>query len=309
VPALCFLVLVGFAFAVYSLRSRPRLESGIALIGTLAVTAFSFAGSESRVSEVLFYAPLLILAAGIGALVYSKKLDGYAWPIAPLTIAAAAAFMETFPRFAREQVIAAMPFAGLLLIYLIYVTWRLWSSHTSARVQTAVALAVLPFALFLLGLRFFHQTYFRGASTFKSDTELSIDRGRGVYFPAETAREIDDVTRYIQQRVPDGGYVFPQSYAGSSFLFLADRKNPSGAQFWGGVGVSAAERAATLEALEQNDVTMIITSAKDQQAEKYPPMRDYITAHFKQTAQFGDVIILERDVDQTNTESASEIRN
>ena len=36
-------------------------------------------------------------------------------------IFAAAALMELFPRFAREQSIAAMPFVTLFLFYLLYV--------------------------------------------------------------------------------------------------------------------------------------------------------------------------------------------
>jgi hypothetical protein len=313
IPALCVLGLGGFAWAVYGLRFRPAPASGVCLVGIIAVAVFCIVGSEAWVSEVLFYAPVLVLAAGMAALIYSKKFEigrmacqtpsvvGENRKLAcltpgllgPLMVAAAVAFMETFPRFAREQVIAAMPFVGLLLIYLVYVFWRIWSTQMAARRQLAVAMAVLPLAFFLLGVRFFHQTYFRSGIA-RSDTELTIERGRGVYFPAEAAHEIDDVTRYVQQHVPEGEYVFPQSYAGSSFLFLADRKNPSGAQFWGGVGVSAVERASTLAALEQNRVMMIITSAKDLEAEKYEPMRDYITGNFTQTTQVGEVIILER---------------
>ena len=74
------------------------------------------------------------------------------------------------------------------------------------------------------------------------------------------------------------------------------RRNPSGAQFWGGVGVSPVERAATLEALDDKNVGMIITSARDMEAEKYQPMREYIARNFKQAVQIGDVVILERTV-------------
>ena len=80
-------------------------------------------------------------------------------------------------------------------------------------------------------------------------------------------------------------------------MFLADRKNPSGAQFWGGVGVSPEERAATLEALDEKKVGMIITSARDLDAEKYQPMREYIARNFEQAVQIGDVVILERRVE------------
>jgi len=216
-------------------------------------------------------------------------------PVGLLVVVAAAGFMETFPRFAREQVIAAMPFVGFLLIYLVYGAWYILGPRMAGyKPQFVALLTVVPLAFLVLGLRFFHQTFFRGALTLKSDTELGIQRGEGVYFPAEIAGEIDKVTRYVQQQVAPGGYVFPESYAGSAFLFLADRENPSAAQFWGGVGVTPEERAATLAALEQKRVGMIITSSRDLAAEKYLPMHDYVARNFMQTAQAGDVVILER---------------
>src|SRR5262249_1092274 len=123
---------------------------------------------------------------------------------------------------------------------------------------------------------------------------LTIERGKGVYFPADKAAEIDSTARYIQERVPENGYFFAQSYAGSSYLFLANRRNPSGAQFWGGVGVTETERLATLQALQQQQVQLIVTSRRDLEAEKFAPMRDYINENFKLTREFGEVLILER---------------
>ena len=139
------------------------------------------------------------------------------------------------------------------------------------------------------------KTFFEGALRLKSDTELGIERGQGVYFPADKAREIVLVADYIRERVPEGHYFFAQSYAGSSFLFLTDRNNPSGAQFWGGVGVKESERLATLEALQRVGVELIVTSNRDLEAEKYAPIREFINQHFKLTRQYGEVQILERN--------------
>lgn len=293
--ALGLLAVGGLAGALYALRVSGSLARLIGAGVSVAGAIFCVAASEPLISEVLFYQPVIIILVAIAALAVTARLDGYARPVGPLVVAAGAAFTEGFPRFAREQAIAAMPFVGLLLIYLVYGLWRTIAPRiVNPGWSLGVVLAALPLAFLLLGVRFFHQTYFRGLLSVRSDTELGIERGRGVLFPSETAREIDEVARYVQERVPEGGYVFPQSYAGSSFLFLANRINPSGAQFWGGVGVSAAERALTLAALEEKRVGLIITSAKDVEAEKYAPMRDYIANNFRKTAQFGDVLILER---------------
>ncbi|HKF58589.1 MAG TPA: hypothetical protein VKJ45_24325, partial [Blastocatellia bacterium] len=296
--ALVFGALAALGYAVYCLRFKRAAFTVAVASAVAAVALFCLLGRESWVSGFLFYGAILIVGAGIGAVVFRKHLGENGRPIALIAVAAAAAFMETFPRFAREQVIAAMPFVGLLLIYLMYCLWRVLEPKMAGwRYQLVGVLVVLPMAFMLLGLRFFHQTFFRGTMALRSDTELGIERGRGVYFPSGTAREIDEVTRYIQQHVGANGYVFAESYAGSSYLFLADRRNPSGAQFWGGVGVSPVERAATLEALDDKKVGMIITSARDMDAEKYQPMREYIARNFKQAVQIGDVVILERMVE------------
>jgi hypothetical protein len=159
----------------------------------------------------------------------------------------------------------------------------------------------------LIGARLLFNNTFEAGLRFRSNTELTIARGRGVYFPAAQAREIESVVNYIQQHVPPDGYFFPQSYAGSSYLFLADRRNPSGAQFWGGVGVSAAERARTLDALRSEGVNLIVTSEKDMAAERYAPLREYIERNFSETARFGEVVILER-VPHVETYSITESR-
>ena len=105
---------------------------------------------------------------------------------------------------------------------------------------------------------------------------------------------IDDAVSYIQQRVPVDGNAFAQSDAGTSLLFLSNRRNVSNAQFWIGVGVSQEERAATLDRIDKSRTKLIITSDEVLAAEKYAPMREYIERNFKATARFEDVVMLER---------------
>jgi len=226
-----------------------------------------------------------------------------------VTVAAAAAFMEAFPRFAREQAIAAMPFVVLLAVVLMRGLRPVLKKTTRVAVPFAPAMIILTTALALMGGRLLFSTVLDASLRFRSNTLLAIERGRGVYFPAAQAREIESVVDYIQQHVPPEGYFFPQSYAGSSYLFLADRRNPSGAQFWGGVGVSAAERARTLDALRSEGVDLIVTSEKDMAAERYAPLRDYIERNFSEAARFGEVVILERSEEsRTRTGSARVFR-
>ncbi|HKV39063.1 MAG TPA: glycosyltransferase family 39 protein [Blastocatellia bacterium] len=293
-PILFFAGIAGGFWLAYVLRARVQ---GLGIIVLLAVgsTCFCVLTGENALSEIVLYLPVLTIGAGLIAALYASRfqLSNRAGLLSVL-VAAAASFMETFPRFAREQAIGAMPLVGLLLIYLTFLLVPLSSSVFGRDSLAKLALAVLPVALFVLGSRLFLATYFSREFKPKSDTALTIPRGQGVYFPPAEAREIDAVVDYIQGRVPPGGYVFAQSYAGSSYLFLSDRKNPSGAQFWAGVGVTKAERDSTLQNLAIKQVGLVVTSQRDIDAEKYTPMRECLEQNYRPAAQFGNVIILER---------------
>ena len=283
------------AFVVYKLRSSYVSVIAITAICVLAIIWFIVAADQAEVDKLIFYAPVLIILVGLLTIFYGRKIglaDRRA--VAFVTVFAWAAFMESFPRFAREQAVAAMPFVILLLIYLIYVYKPELANLFQKPLITRAALVVLPLAIFLMGGRLFYRTYFEGGLRLKSTTELAFERGRGVYFPKSEAEEINQVVSYIRENTPPEGHFFPQSYAGSSFLFLADRDNPSGAQFWGGVGVTDDERADTLKALDEKQVDFIVTSERDIAAEKYAPMRDFIAGEFEAAKKYGDVLILRR---------------
>lgn len=294
-PALMAIIIAGLAILAYRARNN-QLVSGIVLAAIFALAAIAAVASPERdFDELVFYAPVGILLAGLFIFHNAgRNKPSYGPQVLAVTVAGWAALMESFPRFAREQAIAALPFAGLLLIQLAYIVAPRVKALGARRWQTAVVIVVLPAMFALMGLRTLAETYLTSGLSLRSDTELSVERGRGVYFPAELADEIDETVRYIQQQVPPGGAFFAHSYAGSSFLFLADRQNPSAVQFWGGVGVTRSEQQQTLNALQQKNIGLIVTTANDMSAEKFQPMKEYIQANFKQTQKFGRVIIMER---------------
>ena len=294
-PVVLVAALLVSVYATRKLRSRPSIGTVVSMLLIAGISAFVLLGDQSDVNQIIFYLPMLVLVCGLAVAVFAKPVSAAERrALLIVLIFSAAALMELFPRFAREQSIAAMPFVMLFLFYLLYVSRPAIRVLSVGRLQYGLALAVLPVTFLLIEGRLFFNTYFDRSLRFKADTELSIERGRGVYFPAATAAGIDNAVGYIQQRVPAGGNAFAQSDAGTSLLFLSNRRNVSNAQFWIGVGVTQEERAETLQRIDKGQTKLIITSDEVLAAEKYEPMRDYIERNFKPTARFDDVLMLER---------------
>ncbi len=294
VPLMFVLLLATCVWAAYKFRYREEASLIWASIVALVIISLLVL-DQDLIDGLIFYAPMIVIAAGITGFILGSKIGVTDRSVLlAVTVAAAAAFMESFPRFAREQAVGAMPFVVLLLLYFHYIFRSSIPEFFGGAKRAGFVLSVLPMIFWLMGARLFFNTYFDDHLRFKSNTELTVARGRGVYFPEDKASEIDSAVNYIQQQVAPDGYFFAQSYAGSSLLFLADRNNPSGAQFWGGVGVSDTERAETLRSVQEKDVCLIVTSRKDMDAEKYPPMRNYISENFTLSKEFGEMLIFER---------------
>jgi hypothetical protein len=294
-PVLLATALAGSAYAAHKLRERPAIGAGLLLILIVAISIFVLRGNQADINQIIFYLPMLLLGCGLAVAVFSKAVAlAERRALLIVFVFSAAALMELFPRFAREQSIAAMPFVILFLFYLLYVSRPAIRAVARGTLQYRLALAVLPMLFLLIEGRLFFNTYFDSGLRFKAGTEVSIGRGHGVCFPAATAAVIDNAVSYIQQRVPTGGNAFAQSDAGTSLLFLSNRRNVSNAQFWIGVGVTQQERAATLDRIDKSQTKLIITSDEVLAAEKYEPMRDYIERNFKPAVRFDDVLMLER---------------
>ena len=294
-PVVLVIALVVSAYAAHKLRGHPAIATGLWLILIAAICVFLLRGSQTDVNQIIFYLPMFVLVSGLFAAVFNRAVAAADRRLLLIVFTfSAAALMELFPRFAREQSIAAMPYVMLLLFYLLYLSRPALRALAGGTLQYRLALVVLPLTFVLIEGRLFFTSYFDSALRFKADTQVRIERGRGVYFPAATAALIDNAVSYIQQRVPAEGNAFAQSDAGTSLLFLANRRNASNAQFWIGVGVTQEERAATLQRIDKSQTKLIITSDEVLAAEKYEPMRDYIERNFKPTVRYDDVVMLER---------------
>ncbi|HWX42900.1 MAG TPA: glycosyltransferase family 39 protein, partial [Blastocatellia bacterium] len=168
VPALCLVLLGAVFFAAYKLRAKPAAASAILAGLLILVTAFCLGAGQSAIDEIVFYAPVFVLAAGAISLGLSIKTGKSDLVLLLVLTSAAAAFLESFPRFAREQAIAAMPFVTLLMLFLLHRARDTVRSLMPGAVPRRAAAAILPLVFFLMGGRILFNTYFDRSFHFKS---------------------------------------------------------------------------------------------------------------------------------------------
>lgn len=300
-PVIPLLVVAGLAVALWSLgkaRSKSPLADGLAVVAIGFPALLVAFGDTASIDPMLFWLPAVVMGFCLIQL-WAGRASWRGWRVGTeggeiLLIGAAASYLEAFPRFAREQVVAAMPFVTVLLFWLIHQQVREGRERFGATRRTWIALAALPALSLTMASRLFLETFFDSHLNFRSTTSLTTPRGKGVLFSPAQAAEIDRVVDYLDGRVAPDGYFFAHSREASSFLFLTGRRNPSPVQFWDGVGVGEEDRAATLRTIDRKKVGLIVTSNQNLRAEQYPPLIDYIDRNFQPDRRFGDILVLRR---------------
>src|SRR6185503_656299 len=158
-----------------------------------------------------------------------------------LLLFAVASYGEVFPRSVRGLLIGTLPPAFILLAFLFGKHRPHQSRDRSgakagslfALPERAVVFSALGLVLAVFALRTILPHYLDFDSSrrlkFKADTELSFDRGRGVYLPGMRATEANSTVDFIRSRVEEGGYFFAHALDGTSYYFLSDRNSPTGA--------------------------------------------------------------------------------
>ncbi|HEY9232965.1 MAG TPA: glycosyltransferase family 39 protein, partial [Blastocatellia bacterium] len=120
VPLLYAAVIVAIALIAARLQASRSLFVVIWGAAIIAHLAFFLLGPQSAIDKLIFYLPVFVIVAALAVFLFNEAMQASERrALLAVTVAAAAAFMEAFPRFAREQAIAAMPFVVLLLIVLI----------------------------------------------------------------------------------------------------------------------------------------------------------------------------------------------
>lgn len=266
-------------------------------------------------NSIYWFAPVLFLYA---AWVYFRKnskqqVASPGWSrerarLLVLLLFSIASYLEVFPRSVRGLVIGTLPTAFILLAFVFarYYSFDAPGEDPDSRVDhprtlsslkrlrfAVVTIIALVFALRMIAPHYF--TVEAGGLSFKADTELKFDRGRGVYLPAARAAEVDSAVGIIRDRVQDGGYFFAHALEATPYYFLADRNSPTGATLWNDAGTNDVERARTMQMLREKDVRLILTSFGALAAERYQPLVDFLQNDFHESTAIGRIVFLERN--------------
>lgn len=216
-----------------------------------------------------------------------------------LLLFALAAYGEVFPRSVRGLVIGALPPAFLLLGFVFDRKRNVHEFNDAAQVPRSFGFAVATIVLMIFACRIELPEFFsidsHSGVRFRAATELSFDRGRGIYLPLDRAAEVNSLVSAIQSQVEEGGYFFAHALDATSYYFLTDRNSPTGATLWNDTGTNERERIRTMEALRERNVRLVLTSAQAMDGEPYQPLRDYLNNDFHFAQSIGKTILLERN--------------
>lgn len=304
---------VALAAAAYCASRWPKLKNIInSLLLTGAAICALVAPQSAIDNSIYWFAPLIFLYA-IWQYARTNR-DDYApesrarGVLLILLMFAVASFGELFPRSVRGLIIGTMPPAFILFAFLF---GRHLSANRAGELLAAkpksifssshgrVAFAAVSLVLALFALRTILPHYFSLNNSrrvkLKADTQLSFDRGRGIYLPGKQAADVNSTVDFIQSHVDENGYFFAHALDAASYYFLADRNSPTGATLWNDAGTSDAERARTVETLRGKEVRLVLTSEQALAGERYGPLLDYLKNDFHQVAVAGKTIFLERN--------------
>jgi 4-amino-4-deoxy-L-arabinose transferase-like glycosyltransferase len=199
---------------------------------------FAFDGTFDTWTKLVIYMPVLVYplaAVALGVLAWrcQKRAalqqscrDGHAL----LAVAAVGALMllQAFPRADVTHILFGMHATFILFAYLCDRAWR--GLRVVPGPRPVVAAVTLAIALVPPGI-LLRQGYLRTDWEYQNYVvALRTERATGIFTGGLEAQRIDIVTRYLTEHTAPDDFVFVVPWA-SGFNFLADRANPTRADF------------------------------------------------------------------------------
>lgn len=197
-------------------------------------------------------------------------------------------FLQIFPVADFFHLVWVLPPVVLLGVYLTYKASRWFQHRRVESSRTACLFGFCKFAVCVLPLFLAAYGLLQGARFLLTadlgpyhDTAVDLDRARGILMPADSARELTQLVRYIDSNTLPGSPIFVVTNQ-AVIYFLADRPNPT---YHNQLLLSAPEeqRALVLE-IEQGGVSLVVIGRDEYWRpfweRAYPILFDYLYTHF-----------------------------
>ncbi|HYP26154.1 MAG TPA: glycosyltransferase family 39 protein [Blastocatellia bacterium] len=212
-----------------------------------------------------------------------------------VTMFAAGAYLEVFPRADNYHLVRALPPVFLLFVILMkraYPALLKYTERVAADPKRAAALTLaLPLVLLMAtGFQHTWRPHFTPDLRLVDRSPVAVARARGMRVPPRQAGIIESFDSVIASNSAEGDEIFSFSQRGTAFYFLSERKNPTRFVWWRNVGISGDDRDSVLRMIEGRRPRLILL----QDGLKDPRIRGLVDHNYQRVATVTDIGIYGR---------------
>ena len=302
------LIVVAIIGAVIALfRATKFFESYlivvfIALAGVLVFPGRAFVVKNSALVSVAYLPIFLFVVTTVWVIVEFRKKKSEWWSSVGMLVItgffALGIYMEVYPRADYYHLVRVLPAVFLLLLILLARVTKWLESRFENRLpaprRAALVCAAVPLALLsIIGFRESWQPEFASTFRMRENTELQIERARGMLVTRRQAEMVEDLARLIEANSTEDDYIFSFSQRGTAFHFLAGRRNPTRFVWWRSVGIRSQNREAALQMIRDRVPRLIIL----QDSLKSQRIRETVVEHYTEVGAVGGLAVFSRKSD------------
>lgn len=279
----------------------------VALISAaLLIPGVMFLIKDSATAAIA-YLPLLLFAGAAVVSLWRRPVgsDETEWSVRRRKLMIVALFsvgvyLEVYPRADYYHLVRILPLVFLLLMVLIDrlkqpVTEYLQRYGQVAPVTLALCAAAPVIVLTVIGIKDTWLPQFDGHFRFADNTELQLQRARGLMVTKRDAAIVNGLADIIEANSSPGEYIYSFARRGGAFYFLANRRNPTKLLWWDSVGIALEEKEAVLSVVASRHPRLVIV----QDALTDPQVRRIVDDNYHPIGTVLDLVVYDRNVVST----------
>lgn len=289
---------------VILLRRLPRLFLFYVTFAVIAIAAAilipeRFVFLKDSATAAIAYVPMALFASA-GAIALRRQrtnTESKRWRSRLLIVAlfSAGVYLEVYPRADYYHLVRVLPPVFLLMVVL---SDRVTDSvkaylrgHTGIHLSGPALCVACPFILLAaIGIKDTWLPQFEGLR-FADNTELTIERGRGLKAGKREAQFANGLTAMIEANSSPDDLIYSFARRGGAMYFLANRRNPTKLLWWDSVGVAPEEREAVISIVAARRPRLVII----QDALTDARVRRVVDENYTTVGEVLDLAVFERN--------------